>query len=247
LKNGPGGLKIIITPMKTPIRFLLILAGFASFAGAQSVYVSNFAELFTGDSGPSRSSSIIGVSFQNFGGSFLTGPASIELKSVTLANPYTDSLSGLSLELYTSSVSGTPQTLVASFGTGASDGTISALTNGIPSLFSAYSFSPISQVLLDGGTEYWWVARFSADGSFRMPLTSSPADYSAYGWKIGNKYIYSSTSPDAWNFGNYAVGFAVSGSPVPEPSTYAILSGLAALGSALWIKRSARARREIGS
>jgi hypothetical protein len=99
-----------------------------------------------------------------------------------------------------------------------------------------------SEVLLDPSTTYWVTWGFTGTGDYQMSVAGAPEGL----WVVGDRYVGSSDNGASWfvsSPGNY-YAISISGSAVsaiPEPSTYAVLAGLGALGLALWRRRKTRA------
>lgn len=170
-----------------------------------------------------QNNNAIGFSTVLFTGqSFLTpndGTADLMTGFTWLTNTNTPMGAG-SLYLFDQEYLGTPAAIASGTGLLATSATYSA---------GSYSFG--GGVVLDPNTQYW-------------AYTSSAQQV---GITIGNAYAngsyYSSSGSGvnfAMNVGGTDAAFAVTASPVPEPSTYAALTGLAALGLAAWRRRVSR-------
>jgi hypothetical protein len=82
---------------------------------------------------------------------------------------------------------------------------------------------------------------------FELPVTDAYGEDSGglAGWTIANGVWNNypdnfATPPQKWSFDPSVARFSVQASAVPEPSTYAMLAGMAALGLAFWHRRVTR-------
>jgi hypothetical protein len=101
---------------------------------------------------------------------------------------------------------------------------------GVSSTYSGGSYSFVSGISLAPNTEYWGYSATS------QQVGRTSADYTG-----GHFY---STASIGTNFAQEAfndAAFIVTATAVPEPSTYAALAGVAALGLAVWRRRAQRA------
>jgi len=118
-------------------------------------------------------------------------------------------------------------------------GTPSAITSGpgllaTSSTYSAGSYDFGGGVVLNPNT-YYWVYTSTAQ---QVGLTISNA------YADGSYYSASGSGVNfVMNVGGTDAAFAVTASAIPEPSTYAMLAGLAALGLAAWRRRAQTAAR----
>lgn len=94
-------------------------------------------------------------------------------------------------------------------------------------------------VTLDPETMYWVTWGFtSGTGNF---LTNTGSGVTEGAWTLYNRYAVS-FNDTTWfeSSQGYYMQFAVAATAIPEPSTYAALAGLAALGLALWRRQKTR-------
>ena len=168
---------------------------------------------------------------------FTTGSAGGTLSSISVsfaAKSFSNNT--FSLRLY-SNGSGQPGSL------------IEALSGSAQPSEGVFTYGSGGSTVLDPNTTYWWVVSSSTNGVILRPeYASSPAVDSGTlpGWTIGNRYsgsIFNSTSlPTFTSAGSTPFLSSVSlvGSPIPEPSSYALYCGFAAFaGVALRRRRRA--------
>lgn len=111
-----------------------------------------------------------------------------------------------------------------------------------PNSSTTYDFTS-GGTILAANTTYWLVASAatSTHQAF-LSYTTSTSFTSPDGWTLGG---IRSTTNSGINWNNFNEGqvirFSVNASPVPEPSTYAAIFGVLALGFAAWQRRRARA------
>lgn len=105
-------------------------------------------------------------------------------------------------------------------------------------------FTPNGLVNLNAGDTYWIVVTASGgsdefdipesvawSGDSNLPATSMD------NWAFGNAMYYIFWSSE-WDLdANWRNQMAIGATAVPEPSTYAVLAGAAALGLAVWRRR----------
>lgn len=105
-------------------------------------------------------------------------------------------------------------------------------------------FTPNGLLNLNAGDTYWIVATASGgsdefdilesaawSGDLNLPATSMD------NWAFGNAMYYISSSSEWALDTNWRNQMAIGATAVPEPSTYAVLAGAAALGLAVWRRR----------
>lgn len=213
------------------LRVLLPLAFVGSLA-AQTIVVSNLSESNDGDSGAYYDPGfppMYPATNRWQANSFTTSTSLLQLDGIIFKSAYSESVTPLTVKLFSDNV-GAPGSALATLGSAVDVGD------------GYYKFSPTSTLTLDSNTTYWWVASLTAatSTSFRIPVTYSVNETSVYGWTIGNRFAQSTNGGASWN----VVGidlvnqFSVSAvSAVPEPSTWALLLGLAALGSVVAHRR----------
>lgn len=173
------------------------------------------------------------------GFSFTTGATSMTLLNVDLKfeNASIGGLTGFAFSLYSGFTATGPTTHLVTF-TG---------SNG-PATAGTHSYSPASPTTLSANTTYYLVATAPTLSISREHFhisTTSTTDEDAggiAGWRIDNT---------RWESGNAGIApwtqlsgdvpqFSLTVSAVPEPSTYALLLGIAGLGTA-WLRRRSRA------
>lgn len=228
--------------MKTPILKALFAAILAALVGisaqAQTVFVSNLDQASSWTTvGWVGGNSIL---FQA-AGSFTTSAASLDIGSVSLAMRDANGTTSatFSVRLF-SDAAGLP---------GASLATFSGESN--PSTEGIYAYTLASPYTVATNTTYWIVASAPGQASnfdyFRWKDVDSNTSTSDYGWSLG--FQSAGSNDGGLNFeasGNEAV-FAVGAAAIPEPSTYAVLAGLAALGLAAWRRRGAGGTKHLSS
>jgi hypothetical protein len=205
---------------------LILLANHAF--GQATVLVSNLTEASNGtvpvayyppDEGSSNR--------YDAAGSFTTGSSSTLLGNITLAVA-NGSGSGFSVALHSNAVD-RPGTLLASLAGSSS-----------PTVGGNYSYLPENTITLSANTTYWWVASVpngtSSSYGFNLRSTASTSESSSAGWTVGDVFRQQNNS-GGWDPTGTPLQFSVSASAIPEPSTYAALGGLIALGFAVWRRR----------
>lgn len=110
-----------------------------------------------------------------------------------------------------------------------------------PSTAGSYTFTAASQVLA-ANTTYWIVAGVSSGaGSYRWNASTAAGFYETAFTTQPDAFAASNDGGTSWSVSTGASSnpylFSVSAVAVPEPSTYAALAGVAALGLALWRRR----------
>lgn len=115
-------------------------------------------------------------------------------------------------------------------------GNILATLNGSDDFSGANPSYTASNVILDPLTTYWVTWGFSGEGHYQIGSTTQTG---SGGWELGSKYAASFNEGLTWlesSPGNY-FNVEITATAIPEPSTYAALAGLGALGLALWRRR----------
>lgn len=211
---------------------LVLLFVFAGSLAAQTVVVSNLSETPNGDGGPSYDPGFPPFMPATSGwqaNSFTTSTSMLQLDGIIFKSAYSESPTPLTVKIFSDST-GNPGSAVATLG--------SAIDVG----GGYYKFSPTSALTLDSNTTYWWVASLSGATmtSFRIPVTYSVNETSSYGWTIGSRFAQSTNGGSTWNIPGIDMvnQFSISAtSAVPEPSTWALILGFAALGGVIWRRR----------
>lgn len=200
---------------------LLLILAIASPACAQ-VVVSNLTATGGGTLSVSTTQSVAGA--------FTTGATTSLLGNVTLAlGNASGATSVFTVALYSSNL-GLPGTLIETLSGPAS-----------PQPVGNYSFTSGGSTTLNPNTTYFWVGTLASPSSSdrRRPLFAlSTNETSSDGWAITDFY-YVKGSSGTWNAtaGNPLMFSVSATSAIPEPSTYAALAGVAALGLAAYRRR----------
>ncbi len=197
---------------------------------AQTVMVSNLTETSNGTVPVSYRPPDFEDSASRYSAaaSFTTGTAATSLANVTI-NLGGGSGSDFSVSLY-SNTNNNPGSLLA---------TLSGPT--APTTSGHFVYTPTSLLALAANTTYWWVASVpvsSSTISFNIRSTASTAETSSTGWTIGDTWRQQPIS-GAYNSATGPLMFSVAASAIPEPSTYAALAGLVALGFAVYRRKRA--------
>jgi len=170
--------------------------------------------------------------------SFTTGADATSLSSVTMAFEHNGFPTAFSLQLYSNGPyeGGSPDTLVET------------LTGSATPGVGNYSYVSGAHTALAPNTTYWLVSSNSGTGGAGVATASSATptqETSSYGWSIGNSLVYKLEYPDEF-YDHFEASFtppqlfavyATSTSPIPEPSTYAMIAGAGTLGVAVWRRR----------
>lgn len=224
--------KSIIVPVRALLCAWVLAGAVVSRSSAQVTLVSNLGQAvedfrFVGGEGANAIT---------LGMSFTTGSSAATIEKLTLSfSAPSGNPSGLVLDLYDSFAVGVgPSGHVATFS--GSDPT------------NAGNFDFVGVATLDAHTTYYLIASVPGGSSgdyFSWNRTTSPAEDGGglTGWTIGDTLIANNQS---FTWSEQVTGslsplmFSVQGSAVPEPSTYAVCAGLAALGLAFCGRRSRR-------
>ena len=182
----------------------------------------------------STTQSVTGAAAINFsdwnGNKFVNDATSRNLQSITLSMDVAADTSGsFRVELYSNSGS-LP---------GSSLGILTG--NGNPATAGLYTYTPSSTITLNPNTTYWVVAK----------VTSGLGDYS---WNYTSTTTHGGTGTlggfsesfdqgGSWSAENVSFPsmFSVTATAVPEPSSYAAMLGVAALGFGIFNRRFRRA------
>lgn len=211
----------------------LLLALCPGLAFAQAyVAVSNLAV-----NPPSSTNTISAIQWT--GSSFTTdnSAAAFTLNSITLrmmdAQVNNIFFAGFRVSIYTNGGDNRPGTELAGY-VAAGEGDGEPVTAGD----YIYSFS----ANLAANTTYWTVVSVQApqpDGIYKANLVFNTNTDAGSTWLL-NKYSISSDSGATWGFasnGGLLMSVEATASAIPEPSTYAMLAGLGALGLAMVRRR----------
>jgi hypothetical protein len=166
---------------------------------------------------------------------FTTSAGLWDLNSVTLVVENAFGSVNFIVAIYGDSVSNTPGSLIA---------TLSGNPSPAAGAAGNYTYSPVGTLSLTGSTSYWIVASTdSKDGggyfvyqtSFEpappVGVWSIPSDANPISFDGGISWNQPGEAPPNW-------AFSINATPVPEPSTYALLVlAAAALGFHAWRRR----------
>lgn len=214
------------------LRRLVLPLVFVGSLTAQTTVVSNLSESTSGDSGAYYDPGfppMFPATNRWQANSFTTSTSMLQLDGIIFKSAYSESVTPLTVKLFSDNA-GAPGTALATLGSAVDVGS------------GYYKFSPTSTLTLSSNTTYWWVASLTAatSTSFRMPVTYSVNETSDYGWTIGSRLAQSTNGGTSWNVAGIDLvnQFSVSAvSAVPEPSTWALLLGVAALGGVVAQRR----------
>lgn len=208
-------------PHGQPLRLVrlaaLILAALVSVAAFGQVTLSNSGESWGGFGNQVSPDYFTAQSFSTD-----AYAASYQLASVTLSmSNVQGSPSGFALRLYSDN-SGAPGTLLE---------TLSGNNN--PTTAGSFSYTS-GGTTLNSSSTYWLVASATTGNAssdyydWRGTYSTNETTTGGPTWLIGNNYYYSSNSGSSWNIQTGVMQFSLS--TVPEPSTYAAIFGVCALG-----------------
>lgn len=179
-----------------------------------------------------------------FGGVTVSGT---NYKAQPFATPLTGSYELVSVSLNLANATNTSGNFFVSImqgdlGTGPDDGlpiiTLSGTAN--PATVGTYTFTANND-LLAANTTYWIVAGVtSGSGSYRWNVATGD-NYQMATWTPVDAFAQSSNAGVDWSVLTAGSAnpylYEVTVSAIPEPSTYAALAGLGALGLACWRRR----------
>lgn len=199
-----------------PFLVVLLICGLLQKSRAQQV--TNFSESTTGTN--------FSATDRWWAKPFTTGNANYSLTNISiLASSGVPNTTSILANLLTDS-SGTPGTVIQSM----------TLSNAWSS--NVGIFTPTGSVTLSPNTIYWFEVKRDSGAQELTWLCTPSGGYSGdVGWSIGdNKYSFDGSS---WvSYSSYKGFMSVNATAaVPEPSTYAALIGLAALGLAGYRRR----------
>ena len=106
--------------------------------------------------------------------------------------------------------------------------------NGNPIAAGVYTYTPFTPITLTSATPYWITLSVSSgNGAYGWNSTttstsSGPGTIGGFAASFDSGANWLGPDPSAYHM------FSVTGSPVPEPQTYALAAGLALLGFATW-------------
>ncbi len=118
---------------------------------------------------------------------------------------------------------------------GSSLGTLDGSAN--PSTAGIYTYTPTSNLVLSPNTDYFIVLTAGtaiADGAYEWSLTIPNILYGNESWKAGG--VWKSGDGSSWLYNSGASQFAITATPVPEPSAWALL--FLGVGVLLYARRS---------
>ena len=201
-----------------------------AFTGHAAVVLSNLGQTFLGYD-------------------YVTGPASAEVSHAAQfsTGPNAGGYSLESVQISIRNVSGTTAasgnfTLSIYNHDGTAPSTVRALLTGVsdPATTGTYTYNA-SGVSLAASTTYWVVARVTSGGSTYLwnYANSATLDGPATDWTLTGTYADSFTSalpPWIVDTGTPSM-LAINATPVPEPSEYASVAGLAGVRAAGWMRR----------
>jgi len=160
------------------------------------------------------------TSFTTDNSDYLLTGITFDLYRVGSTDPF-----GFSTSLYLSDANGLP--------------TGSALTTFSPTTLAAFSrpvaFTPDGTVTLQANTEYVFVMSSDSSSAVNVGINlisgaSATVQPSGSSWTTRGQEAVLNAGASTWStYNGYAYIYSVSASAVPEPSTYAILAGLAVL------------------
>ena len=195
----------------------------------QVTAVSNLAQTFStthtvGDSGGKNFRDAI---------SFTTGATVTDFSSITVYGFGGGSIADFSINLYSGIGGAGPTGLIAS-----TTGTAN------PSSLQNYVYTTNAPATLLANSTYWVVASAPtapASAFFAWRSTNSTAEDGGVlsGWSLGDTRWASLNGGTSWSgLGGAIPQFSVQVSAIPEPSTYAVFTGLAALGWVAFRRRT---------
>lgn len=206
---------------------IFFLGALLSSAQAQTtVMLSNLSGASPGNTSTMNDNSEGSYNLAN-AGSFTTGSTGTLLSSITLGL-LGGSGTGFSVGLYSNS-SNTPGTLLE---------TLTGET--APTAAGNYTYTSGGSTVLNANTTYWWVASVPSDSNsvqFNLDYSNAGPEIAQAGWSYGSNSQQQNAG--AWNsYDSPTLKFSVTtGSAIPEPSTYAALFGLSALGLAAYRRK----------
>jgi hypothetical protein len=202
------------------VRLILTMLAATVAASAQTVYLSSLSSPNDGGTIYRDNTSFIGQRFTTD-----ASAASFTLNSVSLAIAGAYEINDFTVSLMTDSGSNTPGALI-----GTLTGSISPTGSGT----FDYTTTGINLV---AGTSYWVTMGFtSGAGYFGSPRTTDLSGATGP-WTLNGR---ATTFAGNWSYygGDNAL-MSITATPIPEPSTYAALAGLLALGLVVYRRRRA--------
>lgn len=158
------------------------------------------------------------------------------------------SIDGLEVDLHASANTAAPLVFSIYTDSGNQPGTaVGQLTTGTaPTTAGVYSFTPTASIVLDSATTYWIVASTSGASRYDWSLSQSLGFSAQDTWSIDESdftLAYSENAGTSWDVyaADGGIGpalFAISATPVPEPSAPALLLGAATVALTLRSRRT---------
>lgn len=153
------------------------------------------------------------------------------------------SIDGLDVRLHLADDSTAPLVFSIYTDSGNQPGTaVGQLTSGTaPTIAGVYSFAPTASIILDSATTYWIVASTTGTARYNWSISQSFGFSAEDTWSVdGSDFTlgYSENAGTSWDIyaADDGIGpalFAISATPVPEPSAPALLLGATTLALTL--------------
>lgn len=187
----------------------------AAPASAQVVLLGNMPSSDGTSDGLSNSTKIA-VSFTVGSSGFSVSNVSLRLEGIYYAYPVVN---------FHSNLAGAPGATVGG-----------NFTMGQMGNLADYSFTSGTTLELSANTTYWMVAESQSGSSSWKGSGATPTGLASFGG-----YSFTSDSGTTWAAHTSSMpSFAINGSAIPEPSTYAAIAGALAIGFAAYRRRASR-------